>query len=101
MGECALLSVEEPRSGKEAPMEDEIVRLVKRIESNADGLQQLGRELTNGEATIPSDEAPRALLAEALALSRQVEGTGRAVSELAKRCDAANMQSSETRSATA
>src|SRR5690242_8446384 len=76
-------------------MEDEIVHLMKRIESNADHLQHLGRELMNGEATIPSDEAPRALLAEVLALSRQVEGTRRAVSELAKRCDAATMQSSE------
>jgi len=95
MGECALLNIEEPWSGKEAPMEDEIVRLVERIESNADHLQQLGRELMDGEATIPSDEAPRARLAEALALSRQIEVTRRAVAELAKRCDAASMQSSE------
>jgi len=83
------------RVGQRGSMEDEIVHLVKRIESNADGLQQLGRELVDGEAAVPADEASRTLLAEALALSRQIEGIGRAVSELAKRCDAASMQSSE------
>jgi hypothetical protein len=79
----------------ESQMEDEIARLIDRIEANANALQTLGVELTNAEATPFSAEEARAFGSMALSLTRQVGRTERAIAELANRCEAASAESSE------
>ena len=76
-------------------MEDEIAHLIGEIESNADAMQTFGLELTDVETKPLSAEGAQAFRSEALALTRQIERTQRAVSELAKRCEAASVPSSE------
>ena len=78
-------------------MEDEIARLIERIESNANALQALGFELSDAEATPLSPDGSEAFRSRALPLMRQVERTERAISELANRCEAASVESSEIR----
>ncbi len=58
-------------------------------------MQMLGLELTDAETQPLSAEGFRAFRSAALALTRQIERTQRAVSELSKRCEAANIPSSE------
>ena len=76
-------------------MEDEIARLVERIESDANALQTLGFELTDAEATPLSADGSQAFRSRALPLMRQVEQTRRAITELANRCGATSVESSE------
>ena len=82
-------------------MEDEIAQLVESIESNADALKRLGTELTGDGTTRLSAEAAQTFRSQvsfrsrALALYRKVESAQRAISRLAKRCEAASVQSSE------
>src|SRR5450759_1788795 len=81
--------------GSGPPMEDEIAQLVESIESNADALKRLGTELTSDGTTRLSVEAAQTFRLQALVLYRKVEGAQRAISRLAKRCEAASVQSSE------
>lgn len=76
-------------------MEDEIARLIERIESDANAMQTLGLELKNAEATTLSAEEAQDFRSRALELIRRVERTQRAISELTKRCEATTIGPSE------
>lgn len=76
-------------------MEDEVAQLVESIESHADALKRLGSELTSDGTTRLSPEEAQAFRSEARALYRKVESAQRGISRLAKRCEAASVESSE------
>jgi len=76
-------------------MDDELARLIERIQSNENALAALGVELRNAEGTPFSTEEAQNFRSRADPLTGQVERTSRAISKLADRCEAANVETSE------
>ncbi|HZQ45266.1 MAG TPA: hypothetical protein VFA99_18595 [Acidobacteriaceae bacterium] len=78
-------------------MEDELDRLIERVESDEYALAALGIELRNAAGTPFSTEEAQSFSSRAVPLTGQVERTMRAISKLADRCEAANVKTSEIR----
>jgi hypothetical protein len=78
-------------------MEDELAGLIERVQSNERALEALGGELKKAGSTRFSTEEAQAFRSSAVLLTGQVDRTGRAISKLADRCEAASVETSEVR----